>query len=128
MNGIQKVLEASSDLRTLQIASEIYEDLNLSLESPNISPDDLIIMAVYASVSKILKSYHYEIVHIDNYEPISDETYFNLLRIKSLCVDRFEASDADEEIFTLLAKVNLSSITTLDKSKNPISYESNSTF
>lgn len=128
MNGIQKVLEASSDLRTLEVATEVYEELKMGLKNPQISPDDLIIMAIHASVSKILKSYHYEIVHIDNYEPISDETYFNLLRIKSLCVDRFEASDADEEIFTLLAKVNLSSITTINTSKNPISYESNSTF
>jgi hypothetical protein len=128
MNGIQKVLEASLDLGTLQDASQVYEDLNLSLESPKISPDDLIIMAIHASVSKILKSYHYEIVRIDNYEPISDETYYDLLRIQSLCISRFESSDADDEIFTLLAKVNLSSITTIDNSKNPISYESNSTF
>lgn len=128
MNGIQKVLEASSDLRTLEAASEVYGELNVSLMVPKISPDDLIIMAIHASVSKILKSDHYDIVRIDNYEPISDETYYDLLRIQSLCIDRFESSDADEEIFTLLAKVNLSSITTLDKSKNPISYESNSTF
>ena len=128
MNGIQKVLEASSDLRTLQVASEVYEELKVILINPQVSPDDLIIMAIHASISKILKSYRNDIVHIDNYNPISDETYYDLLRIKSLCIDRFESSDADDAIFTLLAKVNLSSITILDNSENLISYESDSTF
>lgn len=128
MNAIQKLLEASSDLRTLEVAVEVFQELKESLKTPQISPDDLIIMSIFASVSHILDNDHEDIIRLDTGHPISDDDYSNLLRIKNLCIQRYMSSDLDDILFKLLSDIDLSSIEIFKEENNSVSYEFNSTF
>lgn len=128
MNAIQKMLQASSDLNALEAATESYVELETILKNKSINHDDLIIMAIHAAVSHLLKSKRRHLVREDTLEPISLDTYDDLVRLRHLCSERFESSDIDSEIFDLLGLLDLSSISILKSNESSVVYEFDSTF